>query len=156
MSREALVWAAYTEVGTAEDNRDNRTKYGFWLANELRDPSQNGQPWCMTFFAWLYAKVGLYLGNAEYVKKLAWVPTALKIWIAEGRKTDSPQAGDAVIFNWDKKGEPEHIGMFIAWVVPYSLFITIEGNIGNRVWPQLRTMEFVEGFFDMLKKPTVL
>ena len=156
MNREALVRAAYAEIGTKEDNNDNRQKYGFWLANELKDPSWNGVAWCMIFVAWVYAKVGLYLGNAEYIKKLAWVPTALKIWIAEGRKTEEPQAGDLAIFNWDKTGEPEHVSMFIAWIIPNTLFISIEGNIGNRVWPQLRTMEFVEGFFDMLRSPKTL
>lgn len=145
--RLSIVQIALAEVGTIEDNNDNKQKYGKWLG-------WDGVPWCLIFLAYVYAMAGHSMGNIAHIKVLAWVPTALKLWTEAGYKTDSPLPGDLAIFNWDKKGDPEHVGMFLFWVVPGKYFMTIEGNIGNGVRIRIRANdETVDGFFNISALP---
>ena len=151
-TRTKLIEVALAEVGNQENPMgSNLTKYGEWLKTTNHPKGWNGVAWCMISMAYVYDKAGLSLGTPDYIEKLAWVPSALKIW--QPVKTIDPKPGDLVIFNWDKKGEPEHVGMFAAWTIPQVSFLTFEGNIGNRFWPHHRTMEFVDGFFNPKELP---
>jgi len=42
--------------------------------------------------------------------------------------TSDPKRGDAVCFDWEQNGLPDHVGLFDAWVTKGQTFKTIEGN----------------------------
>ncbi len=148
MSRITIIQTALNELGAMETGT-NIQKYSRFFGKE-------GLEWCFYFYAWVLAQTGYLsaIGTVERVVQLAWVPSALKVWTQLGLKTTSPLPGDAVIFNYDGQGDPDHIGMFICWLVPGLVFLTIEGNMANGVRLKIRNYApAVHTFFNVTKLP---
>lgn len=147
MSRVSIVQAAIAEIGQVESGV-NIQKYSRRFGKE-------GLEWCFFFYAWVLDATGYLstIGTVERVVQLAWVPSALAVWTQAGLKTENPLAGDAVIFNYDGKGDPDHVGMFVCWL-SVGIFLTIEGNISNGVRLKIRTYsKEVHSFFNVTKLP---
>lgn len=145
-------------IGIKEDPPEsNKTLFGEWFG-------VNGVAWCNIFVSYCFAN-----SAAHYVlcngfkgagvrpgKGCAYVPTteawlrATGLWV--GKTTAQP--GDIVIFNWDGKGDPEHIGIVESWVGgTKGEFITIEGNTsfgddsnGGQVMRRNRYLRQIDGF----------
>lgn len=148
MSRITIVQTAIAELGIVETGV-NIQKYSERFG-------KTGLEWCFFFYAWVLDKAGYLsaIGTVERVVQLAWVPSALTVWTQAGLKTDSPLPGDAVIFNYDGKGDPDHIGMFICWLSSLGVFLTIEGNMANGVRLKIRTYDkAIHTFFNVTKLP---
>lgn len=146
MSRVTIVQTAIAELGQVETGT-NIQKYSRRFGKE-------GLEWCFYFYAWVLDTSGYLsaIGTVERVVQLAWVPSALKVWTQAGLATLLPHPGDAVIFNYDGKGDPDHIGMFICWLDTGLTFLTIEGNIANGVRLKIRTYDkSVHTFFNVTK-----
>jgi hypothetical protein len=97
--------------------------------------------WCGAFVTWVWTKAGLpkeaLYSDDPWMRDLGYTPTdrewAMKnnLWIPKG-SAEKPQPGDAVIFDWEGDGEPDHIAI----VTKYNADGTFEhvgGNEGDSV-----------------------
>jgi len=119
-------------VGVAENPPgSNRTLFGRWFGAD-------GEPWCAIFLSYCF-KVGAGVvlcggvaGPGVTANGCAYVPT-LERWLRGTDQwiSDSPQAGDIVIFDWDG-GEPDHAGI-VERRLGGVRFASIEGNSDGRV-----------------------
>lgn len=118
---ESLVAIAKKEVGTKE-GANNDTKYGVWF-------KYNHAPWCAIFVSWVFAQAGV--GN-KVLKTAGCIE--LEVWGVKNKLTvpiASVKAGDIVLFDWDKSGKPEHVGIATGVIDPHTHLVpTIEGNTG--------------------------
>lgn len=146
---EAIRYIGYTEHPAGS----NKTAFGMWFG-------VNAAPWCAIFVSYCF-KVGAgytiaagYKAAGMHDRGGAYVPTiqswlvASKQWLGRVR----PLPGDIAIFNWDGKGEPEHIGI-VEKAIDDNTFICIEGNTslnnnsnGGEVMRRTRTLQQVDGF----------
>lgn len=139
--RQTIINIAQNEVGTIGGK-----KYCDWFGFD-------GE-WCGIFCSWCYWSSGLSLGVADFWKGFASVPFAVKHWASN--KTEFPLPGDLVIFDWNKDGEADHVGLFHSWLDRSAgLFYTIEGNThpandsnGNQVMKRQRNMACVICFLN--------
>jgi hypothetical protein len=87
--------------------------------------------WCAMFVSYVGVKVGSGVFKRGHF--YAYVPYVLADARA-GRNnlaiTYFPQMGDLALFDWDKNGVPDHIGLFGNWLVAKSTFTGREGNTG--------------------------
>lgn len=131
----------------------NSTVFGRWMGVDRA-------PWCAIFVSFCFSTGAGYTIGAGYKaagmheRGGAYVPT-IEQWLKESGQwlgRVDPQPGDIAIFNWDSKGEAEHIG-----IVEKSLgngsFLCIEGNTsttnnsnGGSVMRRTRTLQQVDGF----------
>ena len=153
LGRKALA-EALRHLGTRESPAgSNRTEFGRWYGVD-------GVPWCNIFVSYCF-KVGAdytichgFRGAGVGGNGCAYVPTteawlrSAGFWIGRG----SPEPGDIVIFNWDQRGVPEHIGIVEA-NLGGGRFRTIEGNTavgndsnGGQVMRRERYLSQVDGF----------
>ena len=153
VGRRALA-EALRHLGKRESpSGSNRTEFGRWYGVD-------GVPWCNIFVSYCF-KVGAeytickgYRGAGVNGKGCAYVPTteawlrAAGFWIGRG----APEPGDIVIFNWDQRGVPEHIGIVEA-NLGGGRFRTVEGNTavgndsnGGQVMRRQRYLSQVNGF----------
>ncbi len=152
--RDNLIFIAKKELRVTEDPAgSNKTKYGEWFGF-------NGAEWCAIFCSWVYDQAGVPIGHPKYktdfMKGFASVPFALNLW--KDKLTQEPQAGDLVLFDWNKDGKPDHVGLFLSWIDKKAgLFQTIEGNTsstnqsnGGQVQLRQRNMAVVKGFINLL------
>lgn len=147
MSRLKIFETALAEVGQVEKGI-NIQKYSERFG-------KTGLEWCFFFYAWVLDKAGYLdrIGTVERVVQLAWVPSALKVWDQANLRTYNPLLGDAVIFNYDGKGDPDHIAMFICQLGG-GWFLTIGGNVANGVrLKSIKYDETVHDFFNVTKLP---
>jgi len=146
MSRSRIIEIAQAEIGTTEmPANSNLTKYGKWFGLDA-------QPWCAIFCSWCYDQAGHPLDPIGFSKGFASVPMALDRW--RGQITKDPKPGDLVIFDWQKDGKVDHVGLFVEWIDQKAgTFQTIEGNTsvsndsnGGAVMKRQRNMAFVTAF----------
>lgn len=92
--------------------------------------------WCCIFVWFLFrACASLFYGGA----KTAYVPT-LWNWARDtGTTTNEPRPGDLVIFDWNKNGIPDHVGLVAA--VHDSTIETVEGNVSDEVREMTRNRD---------------
>jgi hypothetical protein len=150
----ALV-KAISLLGVAESPPgSNKTQFGEWFG-------VNGVAWCNIFVSYCF-NVGAdyticsgFKGMGVKVGKgCAYVPTteawlrATGLWV--GRT--NPMPGDIAIYNWDKVGVPEHIGIVEVYAGD-ERFSAIEGNTsvandsnGGTVMRRTRRLDQVDGF----------
>ena len=99
MKTEDVIAIAKKEIGYKEGT-NNDTKYGVWY-------NLNHQPWCMMFIQWCFHQVKadkLILRTAGCEAFEAWaVKEKLIVPI------DKIQAGDILLFDFDKSGKAEHV-----------------------------------------------
>jgi hypothetical protein len=153
LGRRALA-EALRHLGKRESpSGSNRTEFGRWYGVD-------GVPWCNIFVSYCF-KVGAgyticegHRGAGVNANGCAYVPTteawlrSAGLWIGRG----APEPGDIVIFNWDQRGVPEHIGIVEA-NLGGGRFRTIEGNTavgndsnGGQVMRRDRYLSQVNGF----------
>ena len=120
--QEALA-LAITKIGVKESPADSNIVefsqwYGFIGA------------WCAMFVTWCYVSTG----SKAFVKGSRWASCpALYHDASVGNYglsiTRDPQAGDVVLYDWDKDHTPDHVGLFEMWLdSKNSSFSAIEGN----------------------------
>lgn len=120
--RWAVLEAAQDEVGVVEEP-GNKCKYNRWFFGK-----DTGAAWCCTFVMWCFNVANIPFPKSDWMRGYASVPN-----IKKARKkeiTKNPLMGDLVIFEFNGKPEPDHIGIFSHWVTGKEgkLFYCVEGN----------------------------
>jgi hypothetical protein len=92
-------------------------------------------PWCAYFTSWVAAQAGVPVGPDG--RGEGWVPSVERWgkdtgrWIPSGAPTP-PQAGDLVVFDRNRDGLTDHIGV-VTGVRPDGGIETVEGNASDAV-----------------------
>lgn len=115
-----LLDIAIDELGTKESPAgSNRTKYGAWFGLD-------GNPWCMMFVQWVFAKAGV-----ELPVKTASCGTFMRAARASGQwVTGDYQPGDVVIYDFPGGAATDHCGI-VTSSLPSGVR-AIEGNTSTR------------------------
>jgi hypothetical protein len=154
--RDKIISIALAEVGYKESpSGSNMTKYGSWYGD-------NGKKWCAVFVSWVFAQAGFkWPKQLDSVKGFIWVPVILiraRQFPLMYTRTFDPQPGDIVVFDWNKDGEPDHVGIFKSWLVKGKTFECVEGNtsVGNQsnggaVMLRSRKIADVAAFIQIIK-----
>lgn len=122
---------ALGQVGTKEKPANSNTGAQVCAYQAATDVPGTGWPWCAALFHWAYLNAG-----APQPYRSAYVP-ALRNWYqAHKRRLTAAQVkpGDAVIYDWQHDGNPDHIGLFRRWMDHgHTEFEAVEGNtaVGN-------------------------
>lgn len=139
-----LVAYMMTQRGAARGRvRENVNAY-----TEAYYGDRTSASWCLIFI-WFcldhFAAADLIGGKIAYVPNLK--SRAGMKWRKPGQKSEIAQ-GDPVAFDFNRSGEPEHIGTFVEWLnSAHTIFKTIEGNTGNdEVAVKTRSWADVFGF----------
>jgi len=120
--REKAWTAAYGELGTHESPADsNIVKYSEWYGIT--------GPWCAMFTSWCYVTAG----SKRFARGTRYAYCPYVLADARGHRNGlsvahPPERGDLVLFDWDRDGVPDHIGLFGGWLSADSVFTTVEGN----------------------------
>lgn len=123
-----LVSYAMTQRGTPKGKvRENVNDYTQWYYGDNTAAS-----WCLIFICYCLNHFGALslLGG-----KIAYVPD-LKKRAGSKWHTDRKliERGDPVTYDFNRSGEPEHVGIFVKWLnSSHTQFESIEGNTGNDV-----------------------
>lgn len=160
MKRNNLLSFLEGELGTVEEPAgSNRVKYNQWYYDRTHDYYRNSKPyaWCGTFVAYALHFSGIYI-DTDLHNALMYVPKAKNVLTARGCKTDTPQVGDIVIFDWNNDGFQEHIGFYIG--MDGDKVLTIEGNTssdnigdqsnGGMVCRKRRSLKQIQGFYSVI------
>ena len=126
-SAAKVLEIARKEIGYSESPAgSNKTKYG-------KAYGMDGQPWCAMFVWWVFTQAGcpeLFFGG----KKSAYCPTIADYYILNKQTVSKSkgQAGDIVLFDWNKNNCSDHIGIIESRNSDGS-YTCIEGNtsVGN-------------------------
>ena len=134
--RDKIIKYALEEVGYIEKNSDkdldsktlnpgtkDYTKYGKWFGS-------NPGPWCCKFVCYIFNKAGCL----NLIKKTAGCGTMLDFFKKKKEfkdRTYTPSKADIIFINWDKKTNPQHVGIVIN--VDKNKVYTVEGNRNNKV-----------------------
>ena len=123
----------------------------------------SGAAWCDAYVTYVFHKSGnasLFCGG----KKQTYCPNTIKILRKELAEIPLYLAmpSDVILFDWDRNGVPNHIGLVRAHNTTDSIH-TIEGNTSNKVMLKTRPAKYVcgifrphfKGSFDTTKKLTV-
>lgn len=115
-----ILKIAASQVGYKEGS-GNSNKYG-------KEYGMNNVSWCVQWVWWVFQQA-----NASHLfydgKKVASC-TKVREWAKKaGLIVEVPRTGDLVIFDWNKDGVTDHIG--IIEKVSGSTLYTIEGNTGD-------------------------
>lgn len=125
-----------SQIGTGESPAgSNRNKYTAWYG-------MTGA-WCFMFQSYAFNHFGaLSLIHGKH----AYVPSFKGIFNAHGEfHTSNPKPGDLVAFDFNRSGDPEHIGM-VEKVLSGSTIQTIEGNTSDHVYRRTRARSYVYGY----------
>jgi nucleoid-associated protein YgaU len=96
------------------------SKYGRWLG------LAGGQGhYCAAFVSWCAARAGI----GKKVGKSGRVQFFFDAYRKKGRFGSTPRVGSLVIFDWDRNGKVDHIGIVVG--VGSGYIHTIEGNTGS-------------------------
>lgn len=122
---EDILRVAVSQLGIKEaPANSNRVKYNTWYYG--REVSGSAYPWCMAFVQWCYAQAGapLPFKTASCGALLRWYRGYQPECV-----TDTPVAGDIVIFDFPGGADTDHTGIFES----RSDFTvtTIDGNTGT-------------------------
>lgn len=140
-----VLSVAEGEVGYCayiDDANNEGTKYGRFYAN-LTGESYYGSDnvaWCAMFVSWVFAQVG---ATCPGIPK-AYVPYIEDDADAAGAilpdKT-AAQPGDVILFDWNKDGSPDHVGIVVSNEGSYVH--TVEGNVSRKVDYRDRSWDYV-------------
>jgi len=110
-----------------KEGANNDSIFGQWYG-------LNHQSWCAMFVSYCFdqAKVGNLLSGIQSPKGFAYCPAAVNHFTATHQLVPVAQAqpGDIVFFNWDGKGEAEHVGLVVYNDTAHKILDTYEGNTG--------------------------
>lgn len=136
VTAHAILTLAASQIGTGESPPgSNKNKYSKWYGMV--------GAWCWMFLCWLFDQKGAL---ALIFGKHAYVPDFKKVFSAHGEfHTSNPKTGDLVAFDFNRSGDPEHIGI-VEKVISSSTIQTIEGNTSDRVMRRTRSRSYVYGY----------
>lgn len=120
-----LIDAALREVGICEipmGSNDVKYNHEYWGERS----SYADLPWCVVFCWWICRQVGIPFPNTAHCNGVEAYAKEHGQWVTGGY-----QVGDMVIFDYDKDGSRDHIGLLIE--ISGSSYVTIEGNYGDKV-----------------------
>lgn len=139
----AQKWIGYKESPAGS----NRSHFGSWYGVD-------GVPWCAMFVSFCLFSADVKL-NIESPKGFKYCPYGVSWFKKQGKwKTNNPQPGDVVFFDWVMNGIPEafHVG-FVESVNANGTINTIEGNTGatnasngGQVMRCIRHPKFILGY----------
>lgn len=115
----------------------------------------SGAAWCDAYVTYIFHKSGnasLFCGG----KKQTYCPTTIKLCAKEMAQVPLYLAMpmDVIFFDWDRNGNPNHIG-FVRDHKDTSSIYTIEGNTdGGKVAQKTRAAKYVQAVFRPHFKPT--
>lgn len=136
VTAHAVLVLAASQIGTGESPAgSNKNKYSKWYGLV--------GPWCWMFLCWLFDQKGAL---ALIFGKHAYVPYFKSVFSAHGEfHTSNPKPGDLVAFDFNRSGDPEHIGI-VEKVISSSVIQTIEGNTSDHVMRRTRARSYVYGY----------
>lgn len=107
----------------------------------------SGAAWCDAFVSYIFNEAGnasLFCGG----KKQTYCPTTIKLLAKDLAQVPLYLAmpSDVILFDWDRNGVPNHIGLVRSRVSTSSIN-TIEGNTSNKVMYKTRPAKYVCGIF---------
>ena len=129
MDKEKVAKIALAEAHARIVERPvNKTKYGHWYGLD-------GQPWCAMFVSWCFAEAGLTSLINQSPKGFAGCES-FEAWAKKKKMTvpvSQVQAGDILLFDFNKEGKSIHTGIALGYNVHTHLIDTVEGNTaGNQ------------------------
>jgi hypothetical protein len=131
-----VIALARTTKGVGEyPAGSNHNQFTVWYG-------QGDGPWCFRWISWLFWKLNaldLIHGKHQYV------PDAKSIFQPHGQWGHTPRVGALVAFDFNKSGEPEHIGI-VTRIRSDGRLETIEGNTDNAVRERVRSTYYVYGY----------
>lgn len=151
MAYSSVLACAKSQLGVKESPANsNNVKYNTWYYGHA--VSGSGYAWCAVFITWCFAQTGIS-ANIKGVQNKAYVPS-WEAWAKkEGRWHTEPKIGALVIYDWNKDGGADHIGIIESFDVKNKTVTAIEGNtaIGNdsnggEVMRRVRSMSYVRGY----------
>ena len=120
-----LIEIAIGEVGVKETG-ENIVKYNDWYWGNSYKANGADYPWCVVFLAYIFEKAGVPFPHVAHCNLVESYAKAHEQWV-----TAPYRVGDAVIFDYDRNGNRDHIGYVVK--VDGNTLITVEGNYGNKV-----------------------
>ncbi len=129
-SVDTLLSVARGQIGYSRwDDSETGTKYGRWYAEKYGPAwlANNGVPYCAMFVSWVFDRAGV---------KVEWLPDTYcpnihdRIESADDDySSKNAEPGDVVLFDWQRDGEDDHVG--IVEENTGSYLVTIEGNTSS-------------------------
>lgn len=119
-SGQALVEVARSQLGNV-GGEPYWSWYGFHERVE----------WCACFVSWCADQCGLI--ESGVVPKFSYCDDGVTWFQSQGRwkgRTETPQPGDLIFFDWDHDGHANHVG--IVESCEDGVVLTIEGNSSNK------------------------
>lgn len=128
---EATTASAGTDSSSSGGATDSRAQRLLEIARaelgNTRGSKYGPNAWCAWFVKWCAGQVGLW-----WPQGTGYCPTVYKDAHSAGRWTGSPQPGFYVLFDNDRNGNSDHIGI-VEEVISSNHVKTIEGNHGKKV-----------------------
>lgn len=129
-NRGNVIEAALKRIGMSENPAGSNNVYSntWFYGREVHDGDKPGAhyPWCCTDIMLIYHEAGCPFPKADYLRGYSSVPSLKKA--RKNEITTTPQPGDLVLFEFNGKPEPDHIGIFDCWEIEGKSFWSIEGN----------------------------
>ena len=129
-SADTLLSVARGQIGYSRwADPETGTKYGRWYAEKYGPAwlANNGVPYCAMFVSWVFDRAGV---------KVEWLPDTYcpnihdRIESADDDySSKNAEPGDVVLFDWQRDGEDDHVG--IVEENTGSYLVTIEGNTSS-------------------------
>lgn len=140
-----MLAEARSQIGYHERS-DGTTKYGDWFASHHGDAYRTGD-WCAMGLLWCADQTGQIdvLGGDR--KEWAWVPSWWQYWRDQGRSTSSPSPGRIVFYDFNRTGDPEHVGICTG-TRSDGMVTTIEFNTSDQCLERLRSPSDILGYGD--------
>jgi hypothetical protein len=133
---DKLLSVAKAEIGTKENPANsNKVKYNTWYYG--KEVSGDNYAWCSVFVLWCFdqAKIGALAFGAtlQAVRNTKMWPKGTRVWRTLAEKlgqwvASGYKSGDIVVFDWDKSGTIDHVGIVESVSADGKTLTTIEGN----------------------------
>jgi CHAP domain len=144
--REAFLTKALSQRGHCVRS-DGTTKYGTWFGQQVHSSAYADGDFCAMGLLWCADQTGQLdvLGGVD--KAWAWVPSWWQHWKKTGRSTHTPARGRIVFFDFNRTGDPEHVGAVLN--ADGSTLTTIEFNtLGGQCAVRTRRRSDALGYGD--------
>lgn len=154
---EDFVQTALAERGPCV-HADGTTKYGRWFAGLVGDSAYAKGDFCAMGLLWTANKIGHLdlLGGAR--RDWAWVPSWWQHWKAIGQSTSAPKRGRIVFFDFNRSGDPEHVGACLAdnrdGTIDTIEFNTLSGQCALRTRRTADVLGYGDPAWDTAPAPT--
>ena len=127
--RNKFLQVAIAEIGSKEPTGDD--KYIKWYNKKCGTNFAMNVSWCCIFVSWCAEQAGI----AKIVKPFASC-TAMTNWfknqgLFKERGKYTPKPGDIIMYDWDKSGDSDHVGIVEKKVG--DKITVIEGNYNDAV-----------------------